>query len=195
VHWNTRLMGSEVVLVRHAQSVIPRAGGPGDYQRPLAEEGMAQAERLVADLAGVHPVLVASSPYLRAVQTVEPLARAMGMPVRTEEDLREWDSGIEPTPDYVRHYTESWADPQFARPGAESLHQLTDRATATVARLAGENPDGIVVIGSHGTFICRALVGFGLTGVDWSFSRAMPMPAIYRLHLSGGKIEATGPGL
>ncbi|MGB3439159.1 MAG: hypothetical protein WBA97_10450 [Actinophytocola sp.] len=50
-------------------------------------------------------------------------------------------------------------------------------------------------MGSHGTFIARALIGFGLTGVDWPFSHAMPMPAIYRLHLTDGATHAAGPGL
>ncbi|HEX4222131.1 MAG TPA: histidine phosphatase family protein [Pseudonocardiaceae bacterium] len=60
----------------------------------MTEAGIAQAELLVDDLAQTEPSLIASSPYLRAVQTVEPTARAVGMPVHTEHDLREWDSGL-----------------------------------------------------------------------------------------------------
>lgn len=146
-------------------------------------------------MADLGPTIVVSSPYLRAVQTVEPLARALGMPVLPQHDLREWDSGISPTPSYARYYAESWADPEFARPGAESLHQLTHRATATLTALARDNPGGTVVIGSHGTFISRALVGFGQSTVDWPFSHAMPMPAIYRLHLTSSQVQAQGPGL
>jgi 2,3-bisphosphoglycerate-dependent phosphoglycerate mutase len=179
-------MQATVVLVRHAQPVIPQPGGPDDYHRPLTEDGMAQAEHLVATLADVQPTLITSSPYLRARQTIEPFARAAGMPVRTEQNLREWASGIEPTPDYARHYAESWANPEFARPAAESLQQLTDRATAILTALAREH--ATVVVGSHGTFISRALLGFGLTTVDWPFSRSMPMPAIYRLHFAGHQV-------
>jgi len=119
----------------------------------------------------------------------------MGMAIRTEQDLREWDSGLEPTRDYARHYAESWAYPHFARPRAESLHQLSSRATTILTSLAWEHPDGTVVIGSHGTFISAALGGFGLATVDWPFSRAMPMPAIYHLHFIGHEIHGTGPGL
>ncbi|MGZ3142112.1 histidine phosphatase family protein [Lentzea chajnantorensis] len=188
-------MRAEVVLVRHARSTPPRRGGPDEYRRPLTTEGLAQAEHLVAHLAGIEPSLIASSPYLRAVQTVEPFARALGLPVRTGHDLREWDSGIDPTPDYARHYAESWANPHFARPGAESLHQLTARATAVLTSLAREHGDGPVVIGSHGTFVSRALVGFGVDTVDHSFSQAMSMPAIYRLRFTDHGVEVSGPGL
>jgi 2,3-bisphosphoglycerate-dependent phosphoglycerate mutase len=186
-------MRSDIVLVRHAQSVIPHVSGPDEYQRPLTETGLAQAERLVEVLAKVKPSLIASSPYLRAVQTVEPVARAMGMSVQTKHQLREWDSGIGPTPDYVHHYAESWADPDFTRPGSESLRRLSARATAILTTLARQH--STVVVGSHGTFIARALTGFGLTTVDWPFSRAMPMPAIYRLQFADDKVTATGPGL
>ncbi|GAA3431995.1 histidine phosphatase family protein [Kutzneria kofuensis] len=182
-------MRADIVLVRHAHPVYPSPGGPDDYHRPLDEIGLAQAEDLVEELAAMGPTLIASSPYLRAVQTIEPLARTLGLPIRTDQNLREWDSGVGPTPDYARYYEESWADPDFARPGGESLNQLTARATAALRELA-EN-QGTVVIGSHGTILARALIGFGLTTVDWPFSKAMPMPAVYRI--TGTKIS--GPGL
>lgn len=188
-------MRADIVVVRHAQPLIPYPGGPDDYHRPLTEAGLAEAERLAEDLARLQPGLIASSPYLRAIQTVEPTARASGMPVHTDHDLREWDSGLEPTPDYARHYAKNWADPSVARPGGESLRQLTDRATAILRSLARQHPDRTVVVGSHGTFIARALIGFGLTTVDWRFSRTMPMPAIYRLRFTDRGTQATGPGL
>lgn len=177
----------EIVLVRHAEPVCPTVGGPDDHHRPLTETGQAQALRLVEELAAVKPDLIAASPYLRAVQTVEPLARELDLPVLTEHELREWDSGLEPTPDYARHYAASWADLDFARPGGESLRQLTSRAVAVLRELGRH---GTVVVGGHGTFIARALAGFGLA-VDWPFHHAMPMPAIYRIADTG----VTGPGL
>jgi 2,3-bisphosphoglycerate-dependent phosphoglycerate mutase len=188
-------MRAEVILVRHAQPLIPSPGGPDDYHRPLTDTGIAQAERLVDDLAHFKPSLIASSPYLRATQTIEPTARASGMPVQTDHALREWDSGLGPTPDYARHHAKSWANPHSTRPGGESLQQLTERATAALESLARQHPDGTVIVGSHGTFISRALVGFGLSTIDWSFSHAMPMPAIYHLHVTDRGIRATGPGL
>jgi 2,3-bisphosphoglycerate-dependent phosphoglycerate mutase len=186
-------MRTEIILVRHAQSAIPYPGGPDEYHRPLTETGLAQAEHLVTDLADVTPSLIASSPYLRAVQTIEPFSQAMNMAIRSEHELREWDSGLEPTPDYLRHYTESWDNPHLARPGGESLHQFTERVATVLASLARQHPDGTVVIGSHGTFVSRALISFGVTTVDRSFIRSMPMPAIYRLHLTDHGVRATGP--
>lgn len=175
-----------IVLVRHAESVHPTPDGPDDYHRPLALCGLAQAADLVAELAALRPTSIASSPYLRAVQTVQPLADALGLPVLTDHALREWDSGLPPTPDWARHYAQSWADPTFARPGGESLNQLTARAVTALRSLATHAATapgllgGPVIVGSHGTFVSRALLAFGAP-VDWPFSRAMPSPAIYRI--------------
>jgi 2,3-bisphosphoglycerate-dependent phosphoglycerate mutase len=183
-------MTGEIVLVRHASPVLPRPGGPDDHHRALTAEGVHQARRLVGELPA--PELVVSSPYRRAVQTVEPLARAYGLTVRTDPRLREWDSGLEPRPDYARHHTYSWDNPDHARAGGESLARLTDRATTALLDWAAHGP---VVVGSHGTFVARALLGFGVDGIDWPFCAAMPMPAVYRLRWEGGRVVVSGPGL
>nr|WP_280254293.1 histidine phosphatase family protein [Nocardia abscessus] len=89
----------------------------------------------------------------------------------------------------------SWAEPSSARPGGESLRQLSDRATAILTKLAQRHRGHTIVIGSHGTFISRALVGFGRHDVSWVFHREMPMPAVYRLDFEDEIVRARGPGL
>ncbi|MBB4963991.1 histidine phosphatase family protein [Saccharothrix violaceirubra] len=180
--------------MRHATSHVPVPGGPDELHRGLSAFGRTQAGQLVDDLADLRPDAIASSPYLRAVQTVEPLARRFGVTVTTDAALREWESGLEPRPDYADHYARSWADPDFARPGGESLAALSTRAVAALRVLADQHAGGTVVVGSHGTFVARALAGFGVA-VDWPFSAAMPMPAVYRLSFSGMRFHAEGPGL
>lgn len=165
-----------IYLVRHAVPVLPSADGPDDMHRPLSAKGLLQAAELAATLAQLRPTRFVSSPYPRAVQTIEPAARLCGLPIRTDPELREWDSGLTPSPDYARSYADSWARPMWARPGGESLHELTERALAALRRY----PGGVTVVGSHGTFISRALAGLGCA-VGWEWARRMPMPAIYRL--------------
>lgn len=190
---HTSRVTCEVILVRHAEPLLPEPNGPDDFQRGLTDQGRRQAEQLVADLIAFQPVAVVSSPYLRAVQTVAPVARCLGMSVTLRTELREWDSGLEPRPDFAEHYARSWAQPTTSRPGGESLAHLSERAMQALWALTRDFAGCAVVVGSHGTFIARALAGFGIA-VDWPFSRAMPMPAIYRLSL-GSTIHAEGPGL
>ncbi|MEU7754379.1 histidine phosphatase family protein [Micromonospora sp. NPDC049171] len=189
-------MYAEVVLVRHAVSVQPTADGPHERTRPLTPTGLGQARDLVDALVEPCPAAVWSSPYLRAVQTVQPTAHALGQAVHTWAELREWDDGLPFTTDWEPHYERSWAEPSFARPGGESLDQVTIRAVAAVRALAATYPGRCVVAASHSTLIARALGGLGVA-VDWFFERRMPMPAVYRLRFTDRSARPTirGPYL
>jgi broad specificity phosphatase PhoE len=80
-------MASTVFLVRHAKAA-KRANWDGpDRDRPLVRRGKAQAERLALVLAPERPVLLAASPWLRCVETAEPLAAAVGIEVRRDARL------------------------------------------------------------------------------------------------------------
>jgi 2,3-bisphosphoglycerate-dependent phosphoglycerate mutase len=82
-----------------------------------------------------------------------------------------------------------------ARPGAESLQELTERAVHTLTDIADGLQGRPAILGSHGTFIARALIGLGYSDVGWAFQQAMPMPAVYRLDFGGPTVDAVGPGL
>ena len=78
-------------LLRHADAGdATRWPGP-DELRPLSSEGIAQAERLTAHLAGIgfQCDAVLTSPRMRAVQTAEPVADALGLTVVVEPRLGE----------------------------------------------------------------------------------------------------------
>ena len=67
------------MLVRHAEAVAPSDPRYEENDRPLADGGRREAaERLADELAAEAVAAIYSSPYPRAVQTVEPLARRMG---------------------------------------------------------------------------------------------------------------------
>lgn len=168
--------------MRHAESRWPRIGEPDDDRRPLTENGLVAAQSLVERLAAFEPVAVLSSPQLRAVQTVTPTAVALGLPVATWPELREWVSGLLPSTDWETPYTYSWTHPTFAHGDGESLAELTARAGRAMARMAAEYPDATVLVGSHGTFVARALIAAG-RHADWEFCRSMSMPAIYEVAL------------
>lgn len=79
-------------LVRHAKAGSRSDWDGDDRLRPLSKSGWRQARALaerLAPLAG-DGVLV-SSPYLRCVQTLEPLALALQRDVGTDERLAEGD--------------------------------------------------------------------------------------------------------
>jgi len=76
-------------LVRHGKAGRRSAWTEDDRLRPLSKAGRRQAETLVSAFRGRDLARVISSPYVRCVQTVRPLALDRGLPVETSEALAE----------------------------------------------------------------------------------------------------------
>ena len=78
-----------LLLVRHAVALRRRDWSKPDRDRPLTPKGYAQAQALVDVLSPFAVERILSSPYVRCVETVEPLAAKLGLPVETVDALAE----------------------------------------------------------------------------------------------------------
>ena len=76
-------------VIRHAKAGSRSNWPEDDRLRPLGKKGFKQAEALVAVLEPFPITAVFSSPFLRCVQTVEPLARVRKLPVKQTSMLAE----------------------------------------------------------------------------------------------------------
>ncbi len=84
-----------VYLVRHAKAGSRSEWIGSDEARPLTKSGRRQAKALVQVLRDAEPKRILSSPYQRCTQTVEPLARHLGLEV---EEVAELAEGEPPEP-------------------------------------------------------------------------------------------------
>jgi len=80
---------SPVYLVRHAKAGVRELWQGPDEARPLTRRGRRQADRLIERFEGLEIERIVSSPFLRCLQTVEPLVRARGLEVETADELAE----------------------------------------------------------------------------------------------------------
>lgn len=78
-----------VYVVRHAKAMNRAKWMEPDYLRPLTKKGLAQAAALPALYAEQPFSRLFSSPYVRCVQTLEPLAEARNLPLETADALAE----------------------------------------------------------------------------------------------------------
>ena len=81
-------------LVRHAKAGSRSEWRGDDRLRPLSSKGRVQSELLAARLAPLATGELVSSPYLRCVETLPPLAAALDEAVRADDRLAE-DTGFE----------------------------------------------------------------------------------------------------
>jgi phosphohistidine phosphatase SixA len=78
-----------IVLVRHGVALRRHEWDGPDRYRPLSERGRKQAGALAESWRALAPSRVLSSPATRCVETVEPLAEALGLAVEEVDDLYE----------------------------------------------------------------------------------------------------------
>ncbi len=157
-----------VLYVRHGRTPTTGARLPG--RAPglhLSDEGRAQAEAVAGWMAGPDGpdriAAVYASPMERTRETAAPIARALGLRVRTAHGLNECDFG-KWTGRRLRDLMKlrAWATVQrqpsaFRFPGGESFAEVQARITGQVADLVARHPGGTIVCVSHADPIKAAL--------------------------------------
>lgn len=157
-------MSAGVYLARHGQTAYNRLGRfQGHLPVPLDETGLAQAAELAERARSREFAALWCSPLLRARQTADVVAGAIGLTPREDARLVETDAGdwTDLTFEEVRASTpelfDAFAsgDPSFAFPGGESFAQQEQRVGAALLDVqAGELPALVVC---HGMVIRAAL--------------------------------------
>jgi phosphohistidine phosphatase SixA len=82
-----------VLLVRHGHADAKRQWVGDDSGRPLNGQGLAEARALVRVLAPFAAVRIVSSPFQRCLQSMTPLADALGTSVQSSPSLLP-DAGV-----------------------------------------------------------------------------------------------------
>ena len=86
---------THLYLIRHGQSAGNAEGRFGGHgPTPLSELGQQQAEKTARVLAKEGISAIYSSDLTRAVQTAEPLARLLNLPIHTSPAFRERNVGV-----------------------------------------------------------------------------------------------------
>ena len=82
-----------IYVVRHAKAGDRAEWEGDDLLRPLTKSGHRQAEELAAWLKKEPIDAILSSPFVRCLQTLEPLAEQRKLPIEPRKDLEEGSGG------------------------------------------------------------------------------------------------------
>lgn len=158
-----------LTLVRHGQtSANIESVWHGSSDTPLTDFGARQAERVAGFLGdhGSDATTVYASPLQRARNTARPIADRLGLEVRIEEDLREYDIGEWEGKSFqeLHEVHKLWhfiqTDPDFAPHGGESPREVISRLTTCLRGLADRHPGERVIAVTHGGALAMALGEF-----------------------------------
>lgn len=168
-----------LVFARHGETADNRRlVFQGQTGRGLNALGRAQAERLAARLAKHPPDAIVASDLERAAETAHIVARATGLPVALDRDLREVDVGIWSGKSYreiAEQHPEEWAawsqGIDVRRGGGETYAELAIRVERAVVAAAEVRPGKRILLVSHGGAIKSYVAK--LLGVDAKGLRAL----------------------
>ncbi|QHT59220.1 histidine phosphatase family protein [Paenibacillus lycopersici] len=183
-------MKTSVLLVRHAESSVHLGA---DRTRGLTDRGREDVLRLTAAFGGTNIDAVVSSPYLRAVLTVQGIADGRGLPVRLIEELRERElhggDAILPRAAFLEAVANSFADPDAALPGGESFRAAQSRGVLAVQDIVRRYRGKTIVAGTHGSLMTMILRAYE-ERFDYAFWERLTMPDAYRMTFDGDKLIA-----
>lgn len=137
-----------IYFIRHAE---PDLTIHDEMTRPLTANGLLSSNNVTKYLIDKNIHQVFSSPYLRAVQTVQGFADELGLEVITIEDFRERkidDVWIE---DFMSFVKEQWNDYDYKLSNGESLRETQVRNIVALEALLQQYQGKNLVIATHGT--------------------------------------------
>ena len=147
---------AELVLVRHAQPECDRAVG----RAPLSESGCLQAEQLAATLCWRQVEAVYTAPELVALQTAEPLCRAIDREMVVVPDLHEIEAQPYLDEGEIDRCFEMDLAERFNRrprwdslPGFETSRCFRSRAIQALEAIVAQHSARRVVVVGHATAI------------------------------------------
>jgi 2,3-bisphosphoglycerate-dependent phosphoglycerate mutase len=140
---------SEIVLVRHAAATGQAADAP------LSAVGHRQAEELAEFLRGFAIARVVSSPYRRALESVQPFTERSGLVLETDARLVERVLSARSLPDWRDHLRRSFEEPDYGLHDGESSRTAQARAVAAVVDAAAGGQRSLVA--THGNLLALIL--------------------------------------
>jgi Fructose-2,6-bisphosphatase len=167
-------MKTVIYFVRHAQ---PNFDNHDDMSRELSEKGLADRLLVTKYLEDKNIDVVLSSPYKRAVDTVQDFADKKGLTVRCINGFRERKVDSEWIEDFTAFAKKQWEDFNFKLSDGESLTEVQKRNIEALKSAIKDYSGKNIAIGTHGTALSTIInfydKSFGYTDFD-SIRRLMP---------------------
>ncbi|WP_413381787.1 histidine phosphatase family protein [Alkalihalobacillus sp. 1P02AB] len=134
----------KIYLVRHCSAIGQ------EPEAELTEAGVEQAKKLVNFFSDKNIDRVVSSPFKRALQTIEPFCEQEGKVIHVENDLRERVLSTQYMPDWFERLRDTYVDRDLKFAGGESNNEAGIRVMAVLERLMKDEATHHAVVVTHG---------------------------------------------
>ncbi|GIP29372.1 phosphoglycerate mutase [Paenibacillus sp. J23TS9] len=177
-------MKTYIYMVRHGES--PKIEG-NERTRGLTEKGKIDAHKITELLKDEGVDTFISSPYSRAVLTIEKLANFSGKEILVYEDLKEIifsnEDKILPDKEVYPIVELMFTDPDFSLNGGESKSDCQIRSVAALKNILKEFKGHKIVLGTHGA-VMTIMMGYFDSQYGYEFLMKTSKPDVYRMEFN-----------
>ncbi|MEQ2528336.1 histidine phosphatase family protein [Robertmurraya yapensis] len=162
-----------IYLIRHCE-----ADGQA-FEATLTETGIKQANDLDNFFVEKRVERIISSPYKRAVQSIQPLAERLKLDIELEDRLTERVLSSKNLPDWYEKLQETFEDFDLKFDGGESSHEAMNRIVEVIEEVVQSTPDNVAIV-THGNLMALLLKHFHqeFSFNDW---KKLSNPDVYLL--------------
>ena len=143
-----------IYFIRHAE---PDYNNHDELTRPLTEKGKRDVELVNKFLEVKQIDIVLSSPFLRALETVNGIADKIKRNVIVVDDFRERRVDSSWIEDFNEFSMKQWNDFDYKLSDGECLREVQKRNINALNKVLFEYENKNIVIGSHGTALSTVI--------------------------------------
>lgn len=173
-------MRQTLYLVRHCQATRQ------EPEAPLTEAGQQQAIVLADKLEKAHIGRVISSPFVRAYQSIVPLAERLDLIIEVDDRLIERVLSPIPLDDWQERLAETFVTLDLSFEGGESSRTAMARGVAVINEVMLQATSSVVIV-THGNLMTLILKHFDerIGYVEW---KSLQNPDVYYVQSSSERI-------
>ncbi|WP_026679469.1 histidine phosphatase family protein [Fictibacillus gelatini] len=171
----------KIYVVRHCEA----EGQPSTSQ--LTEKGVQQAELLADFFSTIQVERIISSPFLRAIQSVEPISGMKKLNIEIDRRLSERILSTKDLPDWLEKLKATFNDLKLKFEGGESSQEAMNRIVCVVDEVLQSEVENTLLV-THGNLMSLLLrhydSHFGFNG--W---RNLSNPDVFLLRFSNNEVK------
>ena len=176
-------MLTTVYFIRHAE---PNYENHDDQTRELTAKGLADRKLVTDFLLDKNVTVALSSPYERAVATIEAFTTQVGLDIEVVADFRERKISDIWIADFGGFTEKQWADFEYKEGNGESLGEVQKRNIAALEITLEKHQGQTMIVGSHGTALSTIINYYDQTFGVADFEVLRPkMPHIVKFIFDG----------
>ncbi|MGE7997794.1 histidine phosphatase family protein [Lysinibacillus sp. NPDC093190] len=173
-------MAKHIYVIRHCE-----AKGQS-LDASLTEQGFHQAEVLAEFFTDKKIDRIIASPFLRAIQTIEPLSKRENINVEIDERLSERILSTRDLPDWYNKLQATFTDLDLKFDSGESSNEAMERIVNVVEETFKSESEHTIIV-SHGNIITLLLKNYN-SDVDFQFWTRLNNPDVFQLSIKDHEV-------